>query len=138
MILYKWLKKMKDKLSSSSLEVSKISSYFQEKNITRKLKSHSCHKHIPPTMNTLAKQIQQHINKWHIITKGSLSQECMIALTFKVNQGAGYRMLGAGALGWPRGMAWGGRWEWGSGLGTHVHPWRIHVDVWQNQYNIVK
>ena len=20
----------------------------------------------------------------------------------------------------------------GSGLGTHVHPWRIHVDVWQN------
>ena len=26
----------------------------------------------------------------------------------------------------------------GSGLGTCVHPWRIHVDVWQNQYNIVK
>ena len=25
-----------------------------------------------------------------------------------------------------------------SGLGTHVHPWWIHVDVWQNQYNIVK
>ena len=21
---------------------------------------------------------------------------------------------------------------------TRVHPWRIHVDVWQNQYNIVK
>ena len=26
----------------------------------------------------------------------------------------------------------------GSGLGTHVHPWWIHVDVWQNQYSIVK
>ena len=26
----------------------------------------------------------------------------------------------------------------GSRLGTHVHPWQIHVDVWQNQYNIVK
>ena len=25
-----------------------------------------------------------------------------------------------------------------SGLGTHVHLWRIHVDVWQNQYSIVK
>ena len=25
-----------------------------------------------------------------------------------------------------------------SGLGTHVHPWHIHVDVWQNQYSIVK
>ena len=26
----------------------------------------------------------------------------------------------------------------GSGLGTRVHPWWIHVDVCQNQYNIVK
>ena len=25
----------------------------------------------------------------------------------------------------------------GSGWGTRVHPWRLHVDVWQNQYNIV-
>ena len=32
----------------------------------------------------------------------------------------------------------GGRWEGGSGWGTCVHPWWIHVDVWQNQYNIVK
>ena len=32
----------------------------------------------------------------------------------------------------------GGRWEGGSGWGIRVHPWRIHVDVWQNQYNIVK
>ena len=31
-----------------------------------------------------------------------------------------------------------GRWEGGSGLGTHVHPWLIHVSVWQNQYSIVK
>ena len=35
-------------------------------------------------------------------------------------------------------MIWGGKWEWGSGLGTHVHPWRVNVDVWQNQCNIVK
>jgi len=32
-----------------------------------------------------------------------------------------YRKLGAGALVWPRGMVWGGRWEGGSGLGTRVH-----------------
>jgi len=51
---------------------------------------------------------------------------------------AGYRKLGAGALGRPRGMVRGGRWEGGSGWGTCVHPWRMHVDVWQNQYNIVK
>ena len=51
---------------------------------------------------------------------------------------AGYRKLGAGALGGPRGMVWGRRWEGRSGWGTRVHPWRMHVDVWQNQYNIVK
>ena len=51
---------------------------------------------------------------------------------------AGYRKLGAGALGRPRGMVWGGSCEGGSGLGTQVHLWRIHFDVWQNQYSIVK
>ena len=29
-------------------------------------------------------------------------------------------------------------WDGGSGWGTHVHLWWIHVNVWQNQYNIVK
>ena len=33
---------------------------------------------------------------------------------------AGYSMLGAGAWGWPTEMFWGGRWEGGSCLGTHV------------------
>ena len=47
-------------------------------------------------------------------------------------------MLGAGALGGPRGMVWGESWEGGSGLGTHVHLWWMQVDVWQNQYNIAK
>ena len=51
---------------------------------------------------------------------------------------AWFRMLRAGALGWPRGMGWGERWEGGSGWGTRVNPWQIHVDVRQNQYNIVK
>ena len=31
-----------------------------------------------------------------------------------------------------------GRREEGSGWGTHVYLWWIHVDIWQNQYNIVK
>ena len=51
---------------------------------------------------------------------------------------AQYWMLGAGALGRPRGMVWGGRREEGSGWGTRVYLWQIHVDIWQNQYNIVK
>ena len=51
---------------------------------------------------------------------------------------ARYWMLGAGALGQPRGMVWGGRREEGSGWGTRVCLWRIHFDIWQNQYNIVR
>ena len=47
-------------------------------------------------------------------------------------------MLGAGALGHPRGMVWGGKREEGSGWGTHVYLWRIHFDIWQNQYNTIK
>ena len=40
-------------------------------------------------------------------------------------------MLGAGALGRPRGMEWGGRREEGLGWGTHVYLWWIHFDIWQ-------
>ena len=46
--------------------------------------------------------------------------------------------FGAGALGRPRGMVWGGRREEGSGWETRVRLWQIHFDIWQNQYNIVK
>ena len=35
-------------------------------------------------------------------------------------------------------MGWGGKWEGGSGWGTRVHPWLIHVNIWQNHYNTVK
>ena len=51
---------------------------------------------------------------------------------------ARYWMLGASALGRPRGMVWGRRREEDPGWGTHVYLWQIHFDIWQNQYNIVK
>jgi len=51
---------------------------------------------------------------------------------------ARYWMLGDGVLGRLRGMVQGGRKEEGSGWGTRVYLWQIHVDIWQNQYNIVK
>ena len=41
------------------------------------------------------------------------------------------QVIRAGALGRPRGMGWGGTWEGGSGWGTHVNQWLIHVSVWQ-------
>ena len=51
---------------------------------------------------------------------------------------ARYWMLGAGALGRPRGMVWGGRREEGSGWGAQIYLWWIHFDIWQNEYNILK
>ena len=35
-------------------------------------------------------------------------------------------------------MGWGGRWEGGSGWGTHVNPWLIHIDVWQKTLQYCK
>ena len=46
--------------------------------------------------------------------------------------------LGPGALGRPRGTGWRGRWERGSGWGTHVNPWLIHFNVWQNPLQYCK
>ena len=40
--------------------------------------------------------------------------------------------LGPGALGRPGGIGWRGRWEGGSGWGTHENPWLIHFNVRQN------
>ena len=44
--------------------------------------------------------------------------------------------LRPGALGRPRGSGWRGRWEGGSGWGTHVNPWLFHFNVWQNSLQI--
>ena len=48
------------------------------------------------------------------------------------------QVLGPGALGRPRGMGWGGRWEGCSGWGTHVNPWLIHVNIWQKPLQYCK
>ena len=46
--------------------------------------------------------------------------------------------LRPGALGKPRGSGWRGKWEGGSGWGTHVNPWLFHFNVWQNPPQIKK
>ena len=48
------------------------------------------------------------------------------------------QVLGAGALGRPRGIGWRGRWEGGLGWGIHVTPWLIHVNVLQNPLQYCK
>ena len=51
---------------------------------------------------------------------------------------AGYRKRGAGALGWPRGMGWWGRWEGGSGWGTRVQAYACWCMAKPIQYCKVK
>ena len=48
------------------------------------------------------------------------------------------QVLGAGVLGSPRGMGWGGRLEGGLGWGTHENPWLIHVNVWDKPLQYCK
>ena len=55
-----------------------------------------------------------------------------------VQVGCVRQVLRAGALGWPRGMGWGGRWAGGSGWETPVNPWLIHVNVWQKPLQYCK
>ena len=63
-----------------------------------------------------------------LLTAASVSE----FLNKKIRWSYGMRqVLGAGALGRPRGMGWRGRREGGSGWGTHVNPWLILVNVWQ-------
>ena len=38
----------------------------------------------------------------------------------------------------PERWCWEGGGREGSVLGTYVHLWQIRVDVWQNQYSIIK
>ena len=47
-------------------------------------------------------------------------------------------MLRPGALGRPREMGWGGRQEGGSGWGTLVNSWLIHVNAWQKPLQYCK
>ena len=65
---------------------------------------------------------------------GTTSTNLSLALVSSTLAGvdAQYWMLGAGALGRPRGMVWGGRREEGSGWGAYVYLWQIRFDVWQN------
>ena len=43
----------------------------------------------------------------------------------------------SGLVPWDDPEGWDGR-RVGSGWGTHVQPWLIHVNVWQNHHNSVK
>ena len=68
-------------------------------------------------------------------------ETCMISYVKRIaSPGLRHDTGCSGLVHWDDPEGWYGdaRWEGGSGWGTRVHPWQIHVNVWQNQYNIVK
>ena len=71
--------------------------------------------------------------------KENVIETCIISYKKRIASLGSMQDTGClGLVHWDDPERWGGRWEGGSGLGTRVHPWWIHVDVWQNQYSIVK
>ena len=72
------------------------------------------------------------ISKTISFNASGLSPNEYIIRTLFPQVGCMRQALGPGALGRPRGMERRGRWEGGSGWGTHVNPWLFHFNVWQN------
>ena len=90
------------------------------------------HKKPPsPYISRLTVVSKRESNTWNCIFHWNM-YNIMYETSCQSRYDARYWMLGAGTLGRPRGMVWGGRREEGSGWGTHVYLWRIHFDIWQN------
>ena len=69
------------------------------------------------------------------------TETCIISYMERVTSPGSMHDTGClGLVQWddPEGMVRGRRREEGSGWGTRVYLWRIHVDIWQNQYTNVK
>ena len=66
---------------------------------------------------------------WDVSRKQHQNMYIIYGETLPAQVGCMRQVLGAGALGRPRGIGWRGRWEGASGWGTHVNPWLIHVNV---------
>ena len=67
-------------------------------------------------------------------------ETCIISYMKQIASSGSMQDTGClGLVHWDDPEGWDGEGGgWVSGWGTCVYPWRIHVDVWQNQYNIVK
>ena len=68
-------------------------------------------------------------------------ETCMLSYVKRITSPGSMHETGcSGLVHWDDPEGWNGE-GGGRGVqdgGTHVHPWWIHVSVWQNQYNIVK
>ena len=66
-------------------------------------------------------------------------ERCIISYMKQITSPGSMHDTGClGLVHWDDSEGWYGEGGGRGGWGTRVHPWQIHVDVWQNQYNIVK
>ena len=67
-------------------------------------------------------------------------ETCIISYMKRVTSPGSMNDTGClGLVHWDDPEGWYGREEGGGfGMGTHVYLWWVHVDIWQNQCNIVK
>ena len=76
---------------------------------------------------------------WYMIWENSI-ETCILSYVKQIGSPGLMHETGcSGLVHWDDPEGWdgegGGR---GSGWGTYVHLWLMHVNVWQNHYNIVK
>ena len=87
--------------------------------------------HSPPLL--------QYLNLWCKVLDSWFKQNISL-LEEVISLSEGQKCVGL--VHWDDPKGWygegGGRKEAGSGWGACVYLWWIHVDIWQNQYNIVK
>ena len=76
--------------------------------------------------------------QWSSVLKTGLPGLVICFTLDNIHVGCMRQVLRPGALGRPREIGWKGRWEVGSGWGTHVNPWLIHFKVWQNPLQYCK
>ena len=73
--------------------------------------------------------------------KAGFIETCIISYKKRITSPGSIQDTGCmGLVHWDDPEGWHGE-GGGNGVqawGTCVHPWWIHVDVWQNQYNIIK
>ena len=67
-------------------------------------------------------------------------ETCILSYVKRITSPGSMHETGcSGLVHWDDPEGWDGREVGGvSGWGTRVYPWQIHINVWQNHYNIVK
>ena len=71
---------------------------------------------------------------------GNSIEICILSYVKQLTSlGSMYETGCSGLVHWDDPEGWDGQGggRWGSGWGTHVHPWLIHVNVCKNHFNII-